>query len=431
MRPNLFIAVALFFATGIQRAPGEVKAHSVSTSRQFIVFGTDVRVRGAMCDLAERTKADLLQILALPDEWKTPLIINLDYPQANLPELAPARLDLSQIGSGLKLQLNLLVTGDLNGREVQRELLRAILLEIIYRSRPNVAAGTPYTTPPDWLVDGILQLSPGHNSDEAAQLLASLVAADKISPLDEVVRQKRDLLEPASRKVHDAYAMALVQLLIDSPDGRRNIAQYLRDLPDAPNDAMADLQTHFPAVFSGGSSGKWWALSVARLSATDRYQILSAEETSKQLERLLRLSIPGPDGELKNYRLDEYPRYLKLPASRRALLDRSEEFLLLSARAHPSYRLIVQEYYALTNLLARGKTKRVSARLERVAGYRAAVDGQDHDMGDYINWFEATQLKTMSGAFSEVLKAAGEEQQGPPRRRDAISVYLDSIEASL
>ncbi|MBA3962443.1 MAG: hypothetical protein H0X40_11150 [Chthoniobacterales bacterium] len=430
MRFKLFIAIALFFDAGICRAPGDVKAHSVSTSRQFIVFGTEVGVRGAMCDLAERTKADLLQIFALPDAWKTPLIINLDYPQANLPELLPAHLDFSQIGSGLKLQLNLLVTGDLNGREVQRELLRAILLEMIYRSRPNVAAGTPYTTPPDWLVDGVLQLAPGHDSDEAAQLLASLVVADKISPLEEVVRQKRDLLDPASRKMHDAYAMALVQLLLDSPDGRRNVVHYLNDLPDAPNDAMADLQAHFPSVL-GAASGRWWALSVARLSATDRYRILSAEETSKQVERLLRIFIPGPDGKGKDYALNEYARYLKLPASRRALLEASQEFLVLSARAHPSYRLIVQEYYALTSLLARGKTKRVSARLERVAGYRAAVDGQGRDIDDYVNWFEATQLKTMSGAFSEVLKAASEEENGPPRRRDAISVYLDSIEASL
>ena len=70
-------------------------------------------MRGAMCDLAEQTKANLLRLLDLRDNWKTPLIINLDYPRANFPDAPAAQLDVSQLGFGLKLQLNLLVTGEL------------------------------------------------------------------------------------------------------------------------------------------------------------------------------------------------------------------------------------------------------------------------------------------------------------------------------
>jgi hypothetical protein len=50
-----------------------------------------------------------------------------------------------------------------------------------------------------------------------------------------------------------------------------------------------------------------------------------------------------------------------------------------------------------------------------------------NDVDDYMNWFEATQLKTKSGIFSNYLKAV-EEQRDVPRRRDALSVYLDSFE---
>lgn len=131
MRSLLFILFAALLAGGVAPARTEGKAHSTSTSRQFIVYGADVRLRGAVSDLAERTKAGLLQVFGQRDQWKTPLVINLDFPQANLPELVPARLDFSQTGSGLKLQLNLLVTNDLRGSEVQRELLRAILIEMI------------------------------------------------------------------------------------------------------------------------------------------------------------------------------------------------------------------------------------------------------------------------------------------------------------
>ncbi len=430
MRPFLFIGLIAFFCGDAAVAHAEMKAHSTSTSRQFIVYGTDVRVRGAMCDLAEQTKANLLRLLGQEDNWKTPLVINLDFPQANLPELLPARFDFSQTGSGLKLQLNLLVTNDLRGREVQRELLRAILIERIYRQRNDVAVGSPYVAPPDWLVDGILQLAPGRDSDEAAQLLDSMVSSDRITPVDEVVRQKREQLDPPSRKMHDAYSMALVQLLLDSPNGRQKLARFLEDLPDAPNDRMADLSQHFPTVL-GHASGKWWTLSVARLSATDRYEILSAGETAKRLDQLTHLTLNGPGGTKREYDIGQFAAYMKLPLSRGAMQQLSERFFLLAARAHPSYHTIVQEYYQITLLLARGKTNGLSQRLARVVSYRAVVETQGRDIDDYMNWFEATQLGSMSGAFSEILKNATEGEKEPPRRRDPISVYLDSIEANL
>lgn len=430
VRSLLFILFAALLAGGVAPARAEVKAHSASTSRQFIVYGADVRLRGAMSDLAERTKAGLLQVLGQRDEWKTPLVINLDFPQANLPELVPTRLDFSQTGSGLKLQLNLLVTNDLQGAEVQRELLRSILIEMIYRQRSDVAAGSHYVAPPDWLVDGLLQLAPGHDTDPAALLLESMVTSDRITPVEEIVAQKRALLDPTSRKMHDAYAMALVQLLLDSADGRHKLAQYLQDLPDAPNDPTADLRRHFPTVL-GKASGRWWSLSVARLSATNRYEILSAAETAKRLNQLTAFTLNDRAGAKHDYDLAQFSAYLKLPGSRSALQGLSQQLLLLAGSAHPSYRAVVQEYYQLALLLARGKTKGLSRRFIRVVSYRAVVETQGRDMDDYLNWFEATQLRSMSGAFSEILKNATEEEPDPPRRRDPISVYLDSIEATL
>ena len=232
-------------------------------------------MRGAMCDLAERTKSDLLRLLGLRDSWKTPLIVNLDYPRANVPDTPLVQLDVSQLGYGLKLQLNLLVTREMKARAVQRELLRAILVEMMYRDRGNIAAGTPYVMPPDWLVEGMLALQPGRDSDNDAELLRTIVASKKISPFEDIVRQRRAQLDAPSRQLHEAYARALVQLLLDVPGGRSKVAQFITDLPDSPNDAVADLRAHFPETL-GCAPGKWWALSVAQLSAMDRYETLSA-----------------------------------------------------------------------------------------------------------------------------------------------------------
>ena len=427
-----FSFFVLLVSLNISGAIAAGKPRSTSTSRQFLVYGADVTVRGAMCDLAERTKSNLLRLLDLRDSWKTPLIINLDYPQANLPDAPAARVDFSQLGYALKLQLNLLVTKEIRGDEVQRQLLRVILLEMMYRNRGNIAPGTPYVAPPDWLVNGVIELRPGRDSNDDAKLLQTMVAAQKITPLDDLVRQRREQLDAPSRQLHDAYSMALLQLLLDAPGGQRKIAQFIADLPDAPNDAMANLKTHFPETL-GRSPNKWWVLSVAHLSASDRHEILSAEETSSRLDHLLTFSIPSPDGTKKEYSLGEYEIFRKLPAHRKVLGKVSQQLLLLGARAHPSYRPIVQEVYELADSIAQGKLSRAKlnkmhGRLDRVASYRQVIQRQQSEVDDYLNWYEATQTKTMSGAFSQLLEAAKSADEPQPRRRDPISVYLDSIE---
>jgi hypothetical protein len=416
------VAFLLCLTAGVAWTAG--KERSTSTSRQFLVYGAEVRVRGMICDLAERTKSDLLRLLGLRDSWQTPLIVNLDYPRANVPDAPLEQLAVSQLGYGLKLQLNLLLIREMKGVSVQRELLRAILVELMYRDRGNLAAGMPYVTPPDWLVEGILALQPGRASDNDAELLRSIFASKRISPLEDIVRQPRAQLDAPSRRLHEAYSRALVQLLLDVPGGRFKLVRFITDLPDAPNDAVADLQAHFPETL-GRAPDKWWTLSVAQLSALDRYETLSAADTVVQLDRVLRFSIPAPDGRVGDYSLGDYKAFPKLPASRDVLRQVSQQLLLLGVRAHPSYQAIVQKDYELAEMLARGKTQSVPERLEQVANYRAVVERQRPAVDDYLNWYEATHSKTSSGAFSEILETVDEAL---PRRRDPISVYLDSLE---
>ncbi|MEO7725337.1 MAG: hypothetical protein ABIU29_11745 [Chthoniobacterales bacterium] len=422
---SLLLFVAICLTIGAMLAAG--KPRSISPSRQFLVYGADVRVRGAMCDLAERTKANLLRLLGQRDNWKAPLVVNLDYPRANFPDAPVAQLDFSQLGYGMKLQLNLLLTREMKGRAVQRELLRAILLEMMYRNRPNVAAGSPYLTPPDWLVEGVLALEPGSEASEDAELLRSMLAAKTIAPLEEIVCQRRVQLDASSRRLHTAYSRALVQLLLGAPGRNSQLAGFINDLPEAPNDAMADLRVHFPETL-GRAPGKWWALSVAALSAVDRYRMLSAAETGRRLDQALRFSLPGKGGTVRECSLGDYEAYRKLPAYRDALGQVGQQLQLLGAQAHPFYRPIVQEVYELTELLARGRTRGVATRLNAVTSNRAVIEAQGTAIDDYLNWFEATQSKTSSGIFSQILEANRRAEEAFLRRRDPISVYLDSIE---
>jgi hypothetical protein len=405
---------------------------SVSSSRQFIVYGADVPVRGAVCALAERTKSSLLQLLHQSDRWKTAILVNLQYPQANVPEIPESNLALSQTGSGLKIQLDFLITTDVNVRAFQRRLLGALLLEMMYRGEPDLPAGDVYLSPPDWLVEGILMLVRAQDDDSSGDVLGTIVAANQITSLDEILGQRADLLEATSLQVFRAYAMVLVRLLADSPGGRERLSHYIEDLWQASNDPASDLRSHFPLIPANAQEAeKWWKQNITRFPAADAYVAFSADETKARLDQLLKITLPTPNGSQQDYRFDDFDRFPKSPSRAAILRRRSQELMLLSTQSHPIYRPIVQEYQAIAALLSKNKTHRIARRLAGVESYRREIDDQMRDIDDYMNWFEATQISASSGAFSDYLQGVRAVEEPEPRRRDPISVYLDSIESQL
>ncbi|MEP6685444.1 MAG: hypothetical protein ABJB22_01595 [Verrucomicrobiota bacterium] len=399
---------------------------SVSASRQFIVYGTDVPVRGALCNAGERTKATLLALLQQPDQWKTPIVINAQYPQSNLPDVPRVALYFNQTGFGLKLQLDLVIGPDVSGPAVERELLRAVLLELMYRARPNLPPGTTFVQPPDWLLDGVLASTGNRDPSAFVEILQGLVAANKVMPLEQFLSQRPDLLDSPSRQLFSAYSFALISLLTDGPENRPRFARYITDLPDSPNNVADDLRAHFPVLgVSPKAAEEAWVSNVARISAFNRYQSLSIAETERQLDTLLHLRFP----ELESCRLDDYTRFLRLPSRVPVLNQLGADLMLLGTRANPIYRPIILGYEEIVSALARKKTRRVARRLDQLANTRKETGARMEKIDDYLNWFEATQSQTRSGTFAEYLKAAGKSEDPEPRRRDAISVYLDVLEA--
>jgi hypothetical protein len=400
---------------------------SISASRQFIAYGADLRVRGAICDLAEQTKRDLLRVIDQRDQWETPIVINAQYPQANLPETPRAALNFSQTGFGLKLQLDLTIALDVSRPEVRRELLRALLLEMMYRGRPNVAAGTDYLSPPDWLLEGIAAQQSDFEQG-ATDLLAAPVAAQKILPLADFLNQRPELLDAPGRALYRAYSFALVQLLAQSPDGPHRLAKFIADLPAASNDPLAELGKYFPELSgSDGNVEKAWTTQIARLSVPRPYQLLGAAETERLLEETLHFKIAAAGSE-KTWQLADFAKWEKGSNAKSVLAALSRQLSAMGTRANPIYRPIVSEYAAIAARLSAGKQKGISQRLERLSSSRKTLARQMRGIDDYMNWFEATKARGPSGAFTDYMKAA-EASARPEPRRDPISVYLDVLEA--
>ena len=397
--------------------------HSVSPSRQFIIYGADAVVRGAVSNLAERTKANLLALLRQRDNWTLPILVNLQPQQANLPEVPPAGVRFSQTGFGLKIQLDLIVSENLDVSFVEREVLRAILLEMIYRKESHIAAGTAFVEPPDWLIDGVLALAPGR---DRGPLVEALIMADKTMPLEKFLGQRASVLDSAARTLYRAYSFALVQMLVDRRDGRNRLAQYISHLSTGLNEPFANLKVHFPFLATEAEAS--WQTSLRRLRSFQAYELLTFSESERRLDELLRVKISEVNKSAKVATLDELAHSKMSSAEKMALSELNRELLVFVAQANPALRPVVREYQQIAALLARGKRKGIAKRLSRLDGTRKQLIARMRDIDDYMNWFEATQMKRGSGNFTGYLKAVDQSQLPTERRRDPLSVYVDALE---
>jgi hypothetical protein len=397
--------------------------HSISPSRQFVIYGADAKVRGAISGLAEQTKTNLLALLRQRDDWKTPVVVNLQPQQANVPEIPAADLRFSQTGFGIKLQLDLTVSKNVDASLVERELLRAILLEMIYRKQPHILAGAVLVEPPDWLIDGALALAPGR---DRGPLIEAVANTEKPLPLEKFLRQRPGLLDSTGRTLYRAYAFALVQMLLEGKSGGAQLSKYINHLSDSSNDPIADLKAQFPLL--ADDAERTWQLALNRVKSLQTFRLLTFAESERRLDELLRVKISEPKKPMKMVRLDELAQH-KLSADEKMALDQlKRDLLFFVPQTNPVLRPIGREYQEIVALLARGKRRGVLKRLSRLELIRQQLTARMTEIDDYLNWFEATQMNSGSGNFTGYLKAVDQSQVPSPRRHDPLSVYMDALE---
>jgi hypothetical protein len=417
------VAIVLFAFASYQVIYGAQPEHSTSPSRQFVIYGADAKVRGAISGLAEETKTNFLALLRQRDDWKTPVVINLQPQQANIPEIPPADLRFSQTGFGIKLQLDLTISKKVDVSLVERELLRAILLEMMYRERPHITAGAVLVEPPDWLIDGALALTPGR---DRGPLIEAVANTEKPLPLEKFLHQRPGLLDSTGRALYRAYSFALLQTLLDGKNGGAQLAKYINHLSDSSNDPIADLKARFPSL--ADDTERTWQLALNGLKSLQTFRLLTFAESDQRLDELLRVQISEPKKPVKVVRLDELAQH-KLTASEKMALDQlKRDLMFLVPQTNPVLRPIGREYQEIIALLARGKRRGVLKRLSRVELIRQQLAVRMTEIDDYMNWFEATQMNRGSGNFIGYLKAVDQSQVPAPRRHDPLSVYVDALE---
>lgn len=406
---------------------GAVSPRQRTDSGQFTIYCDDANLRRQVATFAVQTKDETLALLGEGEQWKRPIVVTLALDGTPAQEKAPAIVRMVDSAVGMKIEIIVHVSREPTDVNLQRLIIRAVLLEYMYRG--GIKTGSTYAEPPWWLVEGAVELFRKRDGGPEPHFFRTLIETNKLPPIAAFLAEKPDELGPTALAVDRALAMSLVQLLTEQPDGRRRLASLVRHWAEAEDDPLAAIGREFPALAGGAPVvQKWWTLNLARFAAADRLQALSADETDRQIAALLTFEIPRKDGSPQRFTAADFSEYLKLPASRQVLAAQHAALVALSARANVLLRPVLSEYGECLALLARGKTRGVADRLERAARLRTAVTRRAGEIADYLNWFEATQMGGRSNAFDNYLKTANEISEQESKRRDPIARYLDEIE---
>ncbi|MEI6351165.1 MAG: hypothetical protein WCP06_08665 [Verrucomicrobiota bacterium] len=412
----------------------DLRQRSISTSRQFIVYCPDVRLRMAVAGFVETAKSTVLQALGLGDHWKMPIVVNLENPSTSNPGRPLCVTRLINTDEGCKVEIDVALRTE-QFREVYfpQQIVRAILLEITYRDHPP-GDGKAYSNPPAWLVEGLAEQFQARAtaSQPNAALFQQLIQTGRLPSARDFLASNVEVMDSTSRAIFAACSSSLLEMLIALPEGRQNLSRMTRDLNQFDGESANLLLSHFPQLGNTEATlEKWWTLGLAHNSASERYLGLTVPETEARLSSLMTVSIVTDEktGAKTAFDLSDYPKFMKLRTAQPALFARSNELAGLLPQANPLLRPVVIEYGRIVADLARGKTHHADEALRDMRTYRTMIVERMDSISDYLNWFEATQMPEQSGAFDRYMKTATAlENSAPPKRNDAITRYIDQVD---
>jgi hypothetical protein len=407
----------------------DLRARTVSNTGQFIIYSSDVGLRQRAASFAEELKADVLQLLGESDHWKLPIVVTLDRASTTDRAAPPAALHLVETPAGEKIEISVKIGDDPATVNLQKHLLRAVLLEYAYRLDPP-GAGEKFVDAPWWVVEGLIEMERRRESGLDSDLFRRLVETNHLPALESFLMEKPEELGPTALAIDRALAMGLLQMLLDQGGGHKNLARLVRDWPQSNGDAVSVLAREFPAVAGDRQKlQKWWTVNLARFAAADRFEGLTVAATDKALAELLQIEfVIDKAGTRKTFPIADYAQFTKLPASRATLTSRHTEVVALSSRANALMRPVIADYEQICALLSRGKTHGLRERLAKVEAYRALVLRRTSDIADYLNWWEATQIHSPSGAFDNYLRTTNEISEHDRKEKGPIGDYLDQME---
>lgn len=408
------------------------RARSISSSKQFIVYCEDRELRGRVVSFVEDVKQQVYDQLGAGDYGtRIPIVVMLRPGEAK----TPVTVRLLHTVDGPTIHVDARFGKNPADVHLQKHVIRAVMLDFLYRGRKALGAGEQYVEAPWWFICGVIENLRRKDRGIDSSFFRRLVETNRLPLIEQFLKGHGLELGATAAAFDSACAMVLVEMLVEQPDGKIRLAKLMRSWPDVHHDPVTALVQAFPALGDGAESmQKWWTLNFARFSAMDRYLGLSGEDTDRELAKLLEFSVVvDKQGKAERFSISQFMEFVKLPGAKKALNQQRASILALSTRANAVSRPVLTGYDEIFTLLAKGKTKRIAEKIHDLEVYRQTVLHRMTEIDDYLNWYEATQTGGSTEPFAAYLRAARRADNNPELSSNdqAISDYLDILEEQL
>lgn len=407
---------------------------AVSVSRQFVVYAYDPLLPSDVCIYAERVKRQWLALLNIPDHWADPIIIvvrNRQSVEAAAPSIA---LEVFATELHLKYQITCLIPPRIEESVFTAAIVQALTTEMANRQLPVSGTGPARIAPiPLWLVQGCAQ-SILSRTDLLLKVAGRSVDAGRPARAADVLATTSLPVDDLERQLYQANAWLLTGGLFALPDGPHKLQNYILELArqsSASNAFAAVYRDSFP---NERSLERWWCLNIAGRTSMVAAASLSAGETARRLDEILRTTL-GREHSKRGGRvetevtLDKLWTYYDRNWTKQLLKEKLIRLEVLRSEAHPSYRPVVEQYAEAVRLLLDQKLNRFRRTVAAADAARAAADSETRQITAYLDRIErACETPEAAGAFTNYFQAITQIESMTRQRRDPISDYLDHFD---
>jgi hypothetical protein len=447
---------------GVRLRSDDKVGRTYAEGSPFVIWGGDRMQRSRLFTAAGMVRQAALEALRLPGDWSSPIIIQIRGPLATgTDQRLPVWTSISQVEGGFRLEINLVPRREaVPGPLLQENLVRAILADRVLRRKESLDLKGAPVPPPDWLLHGTLALMEYRQLGRMSQTFSQVFQLGRVLSVGDILNADPSVMDSVSLTLYRVSCGGLLMMLIEQPDGPAHLAALMPNLAQGGTDPALLIERAFPALSGTSNSlSKWWSLQIATLSQPGLEEVQSPQETERLLAEALVLRYvvpPAPEKRPNALRrllgkdksaeaaadakpvavvpqqapITDFAKVLALPDPAPPFNQVDLALTRLMLRAHPVYRPLIQEYQDTARLLAKGKAgKAIPATLARLAAMREKLALTIRGIEDHLDWFEATQTTTFSGAFEGYLKTAEESEKPLPPRNDALSRYLDEVAA--
>ena len=420
------LCLLALFTAPLDARENTLAGRTTSTSGQFVIYSKDATRRTNLAQRADEARGQWLQKIGSDGTDSLPIIIQDLIGGVKPRGKANAVTGVFEgDGGAMKVQVDIYDASVLRGPVLETEIYRALALDWIYRNHPP-KAGKTFHSPPAWLLEGLVEEKRIKENGSPDGVYATLLKSDHPPRIEEFLKAKPELMEATSLTLYRTQAVALIKALQQLPEGPKGMGTFLDSIAENEAD-LKSLLAAYPSLENNPSRlGKLWTLSIARNSASKGTDPYSIGETVRALNELLDVSGPL---DPKKPALGKATGAAALSPLARSeggpylMRQKSAEFMALEFRAHPLLKPVIQEYRKITMLLASKPKKNVDKQIDETGKILDLLLQRTGKAGDYLNWFEATQLDTLSENFLEVTSPPE-----APKRTDPISAHLDAIE---